>query len=259
MLTGPLTSTGIHANAILTSSQQKMSGNLMWPDLHLTLYGMSHHATMDQEFVDMFNLEPEVADQYFKNTKGQDSFSIIISAGRPFSRGNVRLVDSNINSDPVINPKYFSDPRDTDVMMDGIYRALSLIENSVSFRVMGASLTSEPFPSCAEFEFKTKSYWACYLKYFTMSGNNLVGTCAMGVKASSGGGGGQAVVDGDLKVLGVNGLRIIDASVMPSIPVGGTLAATMVIAEKGVDIIRNYWDEVEMMSVNASRVQKMGN
>lgn len=246
---GPLTSSGIHANAFLTSSQQRMRGNLLWPDLHLSLYGMSHHSSSNQEFVQVLNLQKEVAENFFNHTIGLDSFSIIISGGRPRSRGRVSLPpNATIASPPLINPKYFSAPEDIEVMIDGIYRALSLVENSAAFQSIGATLFPVPFPSCEGYEFRSKPYWSCYLRHFTMSGNNLVGSCGMGKNRKEG------VVDGDLKVFGVDRLRIIDASVMPSIPVGGTLAPTMVIAEKGADLLRTAWDGHEFPKNIMSRM-----
>lgn len=241
---GPLTSTGIHANAILTSSLTKngFKRSLMsqWSDLHLTLYGMSHHSTIDQEFIKMFNLREDIGRQYFNDErKLKDSFSLIISGGRPYSRGKVMLADTNSSNPPLINPNYLSDPRDLEVIVDGVQKALRLVQNSKSFREIGASLSSTPFPSCTEVEFMSRAYWECYIKHFSLSSNNLVGTCKMGPPDSS-----SSVVDSELRVLGVDGLRIIDASVLPFIPVTGTLAPTMVIAEKGADMLRNFWDQL---------------
>jgi len=61
----------------------------------------------------------------------------------------------------------------------------------------------------------------------------------------------EAVVDSELRVIGAKGLRVIDASIMPRIPVGNINAPTIMIAERGADLIKEYWDSVE-----ASKAEK---
>ena len=74
------------------------------------------------------------------------------------------------------------------------------------------------------------NYWECFARHLTMSMYHPTGTCAMG-----------KVVDNELRVIGVDNLRIVDASVMPEITSGNTNAPVIMIAEKASDMIRNYW------------------
>ncbi|BBY19800.1 hypothetical protein MSTO_00050 [Mycobacterium stomatepiae] len=73
---------------------------------------------------------------------------------------------------------------------------------------------------------------AAHARNWSQTEYHAVGTCAMGVDE-------RAVVDPELKVRGVEGLRVVDASVMPAIISGNTNAATVMIAEKGADLIKN--------------------
>ena len=78
---------------------------------------------------------------------------------------------------------------------------------------------------------QTDAEWEAYFRATTFGGSHPVGTCRMGSDPSS-------VVDSNLSVRGVAGLRVIDASVMPVISRGNTNAPTIVIAERGADLIR---------------------
>lgn len=82
-------------------------------------------------------------------------------------------------------------------------------------------------------------YWECYVKYLTTSLYHPVGTAKMGPLTDP-----FAVVNSRLKVHGLNGLRVIDASIMPKIVSGSTNAATVMIAEKGSDFIKEDWPEI---------------
>jgi choline dehydrogenase len=82
---------------------------------------------------------------------------------------------------------------------------------------------------------RTDEDWKRHIRHSAKSGAHPVGTCKMGI-------GPDAVVDPGLEVRGVNGLRIVDASIMPTIPSGNTNAATIMIGERGADLIMNGLD-----------------
>ncbi len=78
-------------------------------------------------------------------------------------------------------------------------------------------------------EVQTEDEWVAFLRSYSHRGLHVCGTCAMGP--------GQAVVDPELRVRGVDGLRVIDASIMPSLPSGNTNAATIMVGERGVAFV----------------------
>ncbi|MCU1681587.1 MAG: alkJ [Amycolatopsis sp.] len=140
------------------------------------------------------------------------------------SRGRLRLKSSNPLWKPEIDPSYYAEPADFDAMMSGLR---SLIEIGRSGAL--AKFLDKPFlPATHDLD---DHALAEHIRQNTQTLYHPVGTCAMGT-------GEQAVVDPSLKVRGVDGLRVVDASVMPVVPRGNTNAPTIMVAEKAADLIR---------------------
>jgi choline dehydrogenase len=140
------------------------------------------------------------------------------------SRGRLRLKSPNPLWKPEIDPSYYSEPADFDAMMSGLR---SLIEIGRSGAL--AKFLDKPFlPVTHDLD---DDALAEHVRQNTQTLYHPVGTCAMGT-------GEQAVVDLALKVRGVDGLRVVDASVMPVVPRGNTNAPTIMVAEKAADLIR---------------------
>lgn len=94
---------------------------------------------------------------------------------------------------------------------------------------------SVPFPGCKHIAFNSDIYWACAARHLSTTLGHYAGTCKMGTRENSG------VVDHRLRVHGINGLRVVDASIMPTIISGHTNAPTYMIADKASDMIKEDW------------------
>ncbi|CAG2172485.1 unnamed protein product [Oppiella nova] len=149
---------------------------------------------------------------------------------RPISRGTVRLNSSDPNGPPLVDPKYLSEKRDFDTILDAV-RLTVLITQEVP---LSGVTVFPPIPGCqlCENKYICDQYLSCHVKQLARSYYNFVGTCRMGDTND-----GMAVVDSRLRVRGVSGLRVVDASVIPEIPNGHTNAATIMIAERAAQFI----------------------
>jgi choline dehydrogenase len=145
---------------------------------------------------------------------------------RPDSRGFVRLRSRDVFEDPVIQPNYLQDPRDQQGLLNGIHLARRLLQTPE----LAKFVDSETLPGAATV---SDADLLDFARRYGVSSYHPNGTAHMGPASDP-----TAVVDDQLRVHGLEGLRIADSSVIPSIPSANICAATMMIAEKAADIIR---------------------
>lgn len=111
----------------------------------------------------------------------------------------------------------------------------------------GARPNSNRIPECAHLKFPSDDYWKCHARYYTMTIYHPTSTCKMGPPEDI-----EAVVDSRLRVYGIEGLRVVDASIMPKIVSGNTNAPTIMIAEKAADMVKEDWADVEFRKFSKS-------
>ena len=148
---------------------------------------------------------------------------------RPKSTGRVGLYDNNPDSPPLIDPNYFEHEEDLQQMVDG-YKAAQRLMNAPA---LASFVTKDVFSS----HVKTDDDIRQLLRQRVDTLYHVAGTCKMGVDD-------MAVVDASLKVRGIQGLRVVDASVIPSMIGGNTNAACIMIGEKAADLIKQDWASV---------------
>ena len=154
---------------------------------------------------------------------------------RPKSVGYVTINTTDPFAHPLIYPNYFDDPEDINVIIDGLNIAIKLADTK-TFKDNGFILDKTPPVQCEHLEYGTDEYWTCVAQITTHTNSHIVGTCKMGPSTDS-----EAVVDPQLNVYGIKNLRVIDASIMPKVTSGNTNAPTIMIAEKGADLIKQSY------------------
>jgi len=154
----------------------------------------------------------------------EGSWTIAVGLVRPASRGSLRLRSASPADKPIIDPGYLTEEADVEAMVRGTKLARELAAASAFDAWRGPeALPGEAVQSDAELE--------DFVRHAAGTYYHPVGTCRMGV-------GPNAVVDPALRVRGLTGLRVADASVMPSIVSANTNTAAMIIGERAADLIR---------------------
>jgi choline dehydrogenase-like flavoprotein len=146
------------------------------------------------------------------------AWGIAASVVKPTSRGSVRLRSARPDAKPRILHNFLVTPEDRQAMIEGVRHALNIFEQPA---VAGLSRARFRLP-----ESDRDSDIMSFVERYTGTTYHPTGTCAIG-----------RVVDPKLRVLGMEGLRVVDASVMPSTVRGNTNASVIAIAEKAVDIL----------------------
>ena len=198
--TGPMAAVPLEAGGFL-----RTRADLSIPDIHITFVpGLSLEAT--------------------QKGQGQHGYLINFYQLRPESRGEIRITGPDPRDAPLIDPRYLSAEADRLCLRDGVRLARRIGENPALARHKKRDLSPGPEDLASD---------AAIDAWVRAGANTIfhpVGTCRMGADAGS-------VVDPDLRVRGVAGLRVADASVMPTVVGGNTSAPTMMIAEKAADLI----------------------
>ena len=145
---------------------------------------------------------------------------------RPESVGYVRARSVDPFEDPVIQPNYLKDPMDRRVMINGMKLARRLLHTGALADVFDRD--ELPGPGVA-----SDDEWLDFGRQYGSTCYHLIGTARMGPAADK-----TTVVSDELKVHGIQGLRVVDASIMPNMPSANTYGSTMMIAEKASDMIR---------------------
>ena len=198
---GPLSLSGNHAGGFVRSNPDETQ-----PDMQLYFCPMSYSRAPS-------NTRPMVTPDSFSG------FLLGFNPCRPTSRGSVRIASTDPHEAPVIEANYLSTDHDRDLML----RGMKLIREIAGSGPLASLIAEEvtPGPSIEDSEsmmaYIAQSAWTVF---------HPCGTCRMGDQASA------AVVDADLKVHGVRSLRVVDASVFPSLPSGNTNAPCLMVAER---------------------------
>jgi choline dehydrogenase len=190
---------------------------------HGEALGLLHSGTAEGDgpdlqiiFVDIPSHSPALAGP-------AEGYTVRVSLMRPHSRGTVRLASASPQDAPLVDPDYYADPRDLRAMVAGIRAA----------REIGRAKALDPWRGAEVLpgaDVQDDAAIRAYLRRGLASYFHPVGTCRLGT-------GPDAVVDEELRVHGIEGLRIADASVMPSIVSGNTNATVFGIAERAAELL----------------------
>jgi choline dehydrogenase len=153
-----------------------------------------------------------------------EGYTIVTSLMLPRSRGSIRLASAEPGDPPLIDPNYYGDPSDLGTFTAGLRAARKIGRAAALDRWRGEEVQPGP-------DKQDDSSLHAYLRTSLTTYHHPGGTCRIGVGA-------EAVVDTELRVHGISGLRVADASVMPSPVSGNTNAVVYAIGERTAALIR---------------------
>ncbi len=165
-----------------------------------------------------------VDDHTRKNHLGH-GYTLHVTLVRPKSRGTVKLKSAKATDAPLIDPAFLTDPRDMATLIKG---------TQIGFDIMqSAALAPYRGPMLYPLERNNPAQIEQFLRNHSDTEYHPCGTCKMGPASDP-----LAVVDADLRVHGIQGLRVVDASIMPQLVSGNTNAPTIMIAEKAAELMK---------------------
>jgi choline dehydrogenase-like flavoprotein len=164
-----------------------------------------------------------LSDNHGRTPRWGSGFAGHVCVLRPHSVGRVSLASADPMAPPLIDPAFLSDERDMDTLLRGVKWIKRIFESPMLHEGPPVPLFDEPL--------QTDDDLRQFIRGHADTLYHPVGTCRMGSDP-------MAVVDARLQVHGIHGLRIVDCSVMPTVPGGNTNAPAVMIAEKAVEFIR---------------------
>lgn len=162
-------------------------------------------------------------DMFMKH--GMSAHAVLL---HPKSRGTVKLASANFKDEPLLDFNYLAHPDDLAALMEGCKRIDAVFDTPTMRARVKRKLVTE--------NLRTDNDWIEMIRRQSGTVYHPVGTCKMGVASDP-----MAVVDTRLNVHGLEGLRIVDSSIMPTICGGNTMAPTIMIGEKAADMIKQDW------------------
>ena len=203
--TGPLSTPAVPAMGLVRTSPE-----LDEPDVQVHFMPLGYDADPNAEAWDASGLPKEKI------------VTLYASVCHPKSRGRILLGE---NKEPRIEHQFFGDPDDMKTLIAGCRFIDRLYQTQAMQEIVVADRNPNPVPTSDE-------EWACFIRKHVAPGYHAVGSCRMGNDD-------EAVVGPDLAVRGFSGLRIADASIMPTLTSTNTNATAIMIGEKAADIIKS--------------------
>jgi len=231
---GPLTVLGgVESLGFVPSS--RIPAGEDWPDIEFHFVSSSPGGDGGDQVRKVHGLS-DATWTMFRPLAYKDSFTIAPMLLRPKSRGRLMLRSRNPYDKPLLYAGYFTHPEDIKVLVEGVKMGLSL-GNTNAFKKKGIQFWDQvTMPGCESIEPWTDAYWECVCRHYTQTTYHHAGSAKMGTPYDP-----QAVVNHELKVYGIRGLRVVDASIMPTIVSGNTNAPTIMIGEKASHMIKQDW------------------
>jgi choline dehydrogenase len=153
----------------------------------------------------------------------ENGFAIVTMLMHPLSRGSVKLRSKDPFELPLADPNFYAEPADLEVLLDGLEQVRDIARQPALQSLVKGEARPGP-------DLTSRQQLREYARATTTSTYHPSGTAKMGIDS-------QSVVDPELRVHGVEGLRVADNSIMPTLVTGNTVGPAMMIGERAADLI----------------------
>uniref|UniRef100_A0A6F9DA07 Glucose dehydrogenase [FAD, quinone]-like n=1 Tax=Phallusia mammillata TaxID=59560 RepID=A0A6F9DA07_9ASCI len=231
---GPLTTTLDAVGYVKVMHDEKYD----WPDIHFYLRSSPVKPDSKDVMKKLFNYKEEVGDDLHEaaslfNSDHVSDFSILIGLAHPHSSGSIKLRSSNYLDHPIIDPSYLSDTRDVTTLVEGIHFAKKFEGAEIS-KKFGIRMVLFMKHCSSQHGNATDAFYECLVRSLALTEYHPCCTANMGKDP-------MAVTDARLRVHGISGLRVADASIMPHLTTANTQAPCYTIGEKAAHMIKQHW------------------
>lgn len=213
---------------MVTFTSSASNKDKTWPDIQLQFRGILGDVTYGQ----MFGFSNQTLTDIAGRTRFRDGVSCFSNILRPASRGTLRLSSADPLQSPVLDPNYLEKESDVDTLLAGV-KLCKKVMTTPAMQTLNAAFAEQPSSECPGLKFDSDDYWRCVIRARAQPAARPVGTCKMGSADDP-----TTVTDSHLRVKSIEGLRVVDASVIPSLPSGTTDIPTIMIAEKAAELIK---------------------
>nr|XP_026488911.1 glucose dehydrogenase [FAD, quinone]-like [Vanessa tameamea] len=181
-------------------------------------------------------IKDKLFDEAYGTIDGTDTWSVFPLLLHPKSFGRLELKDNNPFNHPRMYGNYLKDPSDVASFVAAI-RHVQALAATPPFQRLGAKIHRAKYKTCKNYEFDSDQYWECSVRTITATLHHQIATCRMGPDGDP-----EAVTDPELRVRGVNNLRVVDSSVIPRTISAHTNAPAIMIGLKAADLIKFTWN-----------------
>lgn len=232
---GPFTDISPHRviSFLNTTDPTSTSPNIQF---HHVIFTPSNYNVLDM--FQLHGLSEEAITNFRKMNENKFVILVYNTLLKPKSIGKIVLSSKNPFDYPLIYANYFDDTEDMKTIIESMRQFSLRYGDTQTFKEAGFQLEWLEIDACKGFDKASNEFLDCMSRELTFSLYHPTSTIKMGPNDDT-----SAVVNPQLKVRGVKGLRVIDASIMPSIIRGNTNAPTIMIGEKGADMIKYDWSD----------------
>ncbi|XP_023947824.2 ecdysone oxidase-like [Bicyclus anynana] len=206
--------------------------SLSYPEFqsHLIIFPQKSSVDAARAYLNVF--KDSVVDSMTRYHENKTMYICTMHVLHPESSGSIYLRSSDPHDHPIIEPNYLGDYRDVRASVDGIKIITKLLDTPY-FKSINAFIPRINVPPCSKYEYPSDQYWECYSRHMTHTVFHPLRTAKMGPNPR------DSVVNNYLQVHGIDFLRVIDASIMPTQTSGNTMAPTIMVGEMGADMVKN--------------------